>query len=45
LHADLTEILDPRSTAGGRCPLTEHAHCLLDLIRTEAEVASEPMQG
>ncbi len=45
MHAELTEILDPRSTASaerGRCPLTEHGHCLLDLIRTEAEVAREP---
>jgi len=45
LRADWTEILDPRQATGatrGRCPLTEHGHCLLDLIRTEAEVARAP---
>jgi transcriptional regulator with XRE-family HTH domain len=45
MQADLTEILDPRPTVDarrGHCPLTEHGHCLLDLIRTEAEVAREP---
>jgi transcriptional regulator with XRE-family HTH domain len=43
LDGDLTEVLDPRpETLRGKCPLTEHGHCLLDLIRTEAEVAREP---
>ena len=44
MNGDLTEVLDPQSRAGrAHCPLTEHGHCLLDLIRTEDEVAREPM--
>jgi transcriptional regulator with XRE-family HTH domain len=43
MDGELTEILDPQPRAAhGRCPLTEHGHCLLDLIRTETEVAREP---
>ena len=42
MHFDELAEFDPEGhRRGGRCPISEHGHCLLDLIRSDSKMARE----